>query len=367
MPHPSRVFRGRVRVLRLRGNFEVFRKPSELTQTGRNLREQTYCCSLTRMKAMLVLALLACAQSAKPIPSATVASTIRQPHEAHIPVEGAELYVREIGQGPAIIVLHGGPDFDHSYLVPELDRLSDSYHLIYYDQRGRGRSADHVHPEDVTLASDLSDLDKVREHFHLDAVTLLGHSWGTVLALEYALRYSQRVSRMILMNPAPASISDYKQLRSDWLEKRPADMEQRKIISASPAYQQGDPAAVTAYYRIHFKPAFARPENYEKFMTRLSASFTREGVVKARAVEARLMTETWSKPGYNLLPKLKTVTMPALVISGDHEFIPAATAEHISQALPNARLVTLRNCGHFTYLECPVPVHKDIDKFFQSK
>jgi proline iminopeptidase len=319
------------------------------------------------MKAMLVLALLACAQSAKPIPSATVASTIRQPHEAHIPVEGAELYVREIGQGPAIIVLHGGPDFDHSYLVPELDRLSDSYHLIYYDQRGRGRSADHVQPEDVTLASDLSDLDKVREHFHLDSVTLLGHSWGTVLALEYALRYSQRVSRMILMNPAPASISDYKQLRSDWLEKRPADMEQRKIISATPAYQQGDPAAVTAYYRIHFKPAFARPENYEKFMTRLSASFTREGVVKARAVEARLMTETWSKPGYNLLPKLKTVTIPALVISGDHEFIPAATAEHISQALPNARLVTLRNCGHFTYLECPVPVHKDIDKFFQSK
>jgi proline iminopeptidase len=57
-------------------------------------------------------------------------------------------------------VLHGGPDFDHSYLLPDLDRLSDSFRLIYYDQRGRGRSADGVRAEDVTLASDIADLDR---------------------------------------------------------------------------------------------------------------------------------------------------------------------------------------------------------------
>jgi proline iminopeptidase len=84
------------------------------------------------------------------------------------------------------------PDFDISYLLPELDRLSDKFHLIYYDQRGRGRSADHVKPEDITLESEMADLDEVREHFHLDRVVLLGHSWGTVLALEYALRHSHQ-------------------------------------------------------------------------------------------------------------------------------------------------------------------------------
>lgn len=104
-----------------------------------------------------------------------------------------------------MIVLHGGPDFDTSYLLPELDRLSDKFHLIYYDQRGRGRSADSVKPEDVTLESEIADLDEVREHFHLDKVVLLGHSWGTVLALEYALRHPERVSRLVLMDPAPAS------------------------------------------------------------------------------------------------------------------------------------------------------------------
>ena len=62
--------------------------------------------------------------------------------ESRIPVKACALYPREVGAGGTHIVLHGGPDFDLSYLLPEPDRLSDSSDLIYYDQRGRGRSAD---------------------------------------------------------------------------------------------------------------------------------------------------------------------------------------------------------------------------------
>jgi proline iminopeptidase len=320
------------------------------------------------MKAKLALAVLMCAYVASlPTVSASGNANDRSnaAHESRIPVKGAELYSREIGKGRAIIILHGGPDFDYSYLLPELDRLADSYRLIYYDQRGRGRSAAGVQPEDVTLASDVSDIDKVREHFKLDQVILLGHSWGTVLALEYALRYPQRVSGLILMNPAPASTADYKQLRNEWLEKRPEAMEQRKTIAASAAYQEGDPEAVTAYYRIHFKPALARSEDYDKIIARMRASFTKEGVLKARAVEDRLMQETWSLPDYDLLAKLKRVNIPTLVITGDHEFIPPATADHISQAIPHARLVTLKDCGHFSYMESPVAVHQEIDTFLK--
>lgn len=321
------------------------------------------------MRAALVLATLSCANAAWLPPSSIAAQEGKASgtSESRIPVGNAELYCREVGQGTAIIVLHGGPDFDHSYLLPELDRLSDSFHLIYYDQRGRGRSADGVQPEDVTLASDIADMEKVRQHFHLDSMVLLGHSWGTVLALEYALWYPERVSRLILMNPGPASADDYKQLRKEWLEKRADDMNRRKAIAATTAYKEGDPDAVTAYYRVHFKPAFARPESYEKFMVRLSSSFTREGILKARAIEARLMTDTWSSPDYDLLQKLKSLRIPTLVISGDHEFIPAATAEHITQAIPNARLVMLKGCGHFTYLECPVAVREQIDIFFRGR
>ena len=92
--------------------------------------------------------------------------------------------------------------------MPDLDRLQDAYRLVYYDQRGRGSSADGFAPEDVTLASEMLDLDRVRQHFGFDAPTLLGHAWGTVLALEYAVRYPERVSHLIPLNPGPASASD---------------------------------------------------------------------------------------------------------------------------------------------------------------
>ena len=289
------------------------------------------------------------------------AATVR---ESRIDVGAAELYAREVGKGPAIIVLHGGPDFDQSYLLPEMDRLSDSYRLIYYDQRGRGKSANNVRPEDVTLASDVADLEKVRQFFHLESAALLGHSWGTVIALEYALKYPQRISHLILMNPGPASREDYLQLRKDWLEKRPDAMAQRKAIAETAAYKEGDPEAVTAYYRIHFKPALARPDDYEKLIARMKVSFNKEGVLKARAVEDRLMQDTWSRADFDLLPKLKTLKIPTLVLSGDHEFIPATTAEHIAQAIPDARLVTLKGCGHFTYMECPAETHGQFDAFF---
>jgi proline iminopeptidase len=316
------------------------------------------------MKTMLLLAMVvACT-------GAGAQSKHAGARESRIPVQGARLYCRELGRGTPMIVLHGGPDFDISYLLPELDRLSDRFHLIYYDQRGRGRSADSVNPEDVTLESEMVDLDEVREHFHLDKVVLLGHSWGTVLALEYALRHPERVSRLVLMDPAPASVADINRFRQERVEKWPALMELRKAISDTTAYKEADPDAVVAYYRVHFKPALARSEDYEKLILRMETRFIeqgKEGILKSRAVEDRLVNETWASPkGYDLHPKLKGLNIPALVITGDHDFFPFA-AEHIAQAIPDARLVRLKDCGHFPYLECPAALREQLDAFFRGR
>jgi proline iminopeptidase len=289
--------------------------------------------------------------------------------ESRIPVDHSSLYARDIGRGQPIIVLHGGPDFDTSYLLPDLDRLADAFHLIYYDQRGRGRSADNVQPDDVSLASEIDDLDKVEQHFHLESAALLGHSWGTVLALEYALRHPTRVSLLILMNPAPASASDLAAFRKAYVQKLGADMDRQKEIVAGSAYQHGDPEAVVARYRIHFKPAIKEPADYERLMATMKQAFVRQGaagIVKARAVEDRLMQDTWERTGYDLMPKLAALRMPSLVIWGDHDFIPIEIATHIAGAIPNARLVTLKNCGHFAYLECPSDVRTTVRDFFRS-
>ena len=133
--------------------------------------------------------------------------------EAYVQIGDARLFTRVVGSGPPVIVLHGGPDFDHTYLLPELDRLAQHARLIYYDQRGRGRSADGVRPEDVTLASEMSDLDGLRRSIGVESVGLIGHSWGGLLAMEYAARHPDRVTRLILLNTAPASHADWVSLR----------------------------------------------------------------------------------------------------------------------------------------------------------
>lgn len=290
--------------------------------------------------------------------------------ESRIPAGTTSLYARDIGRGQPLLVLHGGPDFDHGYLLPDLDRLADAFRLIYYDQRGRGRSADGVRAEDVTLVSDVEDVDRVREYFQLASTGLLGHSWGAVLALEYALRHPDRVSHLILMNPAPASASDVADLRRYYLEKLgAAEMSRQRALVQSAAYQQGDPEAVAARYRIHFKPALKRPEHYEKLMATMKSGFVaqgKQGILKARAVEDRLMHDTWELTGYDLMPKLASLRMPTLVIWGDYDFIPASIPTHIARAIPGSRLVTLKNCGHFAYLECPSEVRAALDEFLRG-
>lgn len=277
--------------------------------------------------------------------------------EGRVPAGSASLYAREVGRGQPAIVLHGGPDFDSAYLLPDLDRLADAYRLIYYDQRGRGKSADGVKPEEVSMATDLEDIERVRAHFGLETTTVLGHSWGTVLALEYALRYPTRVSRLILMNPAPASAADSALLRKAYTTQLGDDaMKRQRAIINGPAYQRADPKAVAERYRIHFAHAFATPKHYEALMQSMAAAFVAQGaagIIKARAVEDRLMAETWALPTYDLTPRLASLRVPTLIVYGDHDFIPREISEHIVRAMPHARLITLKGCGHFAYLECP--------------
>ncbi len=300
-------------------------------------------------------------------PSLEQAPGGRPARESRIAVGTTSLYARDIGAGSPAIVLHGGPDFDSAYLLPDFDRLADLFHLIYYDQRGRGRSADGVRPEDVTLATDLEDIDRVRRHFGLDRTTLIGHSWGTVLALEYALRYPTRVSRLVLMNPAPGSVADVALFRKAYLAQLGDDaMARQRAMVAGQAYQQADPETVAARYRIHFSHALATSAHYEALMTAMRAAFVAQGpggILKARAVEDRLMADTWQRPDYDLMSRLPSIAIPALILYGDHDFIPREISEHLAHALPQARMVTFAGCGHFAYMECPAAVRAALQDF----
>lgn len=273
----------------------------------------------------------------------------------------ARLYCRVVGEGPPLVVLHGGPDFDHTYLLPELDGLADAFRLVYYDQRGRGRSAEGVEPTDVSIESEIADLDGLRDALGYESVALLGHSWGGVLAMEYATRHPDRVSHLILLNSAPASGEGALLMREHFRRARPdGDVERMEEIASSPAYRSGDADTEAAYYRIHFRIALRRREQVDEVVGRLRPHFTDDGIVLARAIEDRLYDDTWNRAGYDLLPRLRTLEAPALVLHGEDDFVPVELVARIAGALPNARLVVLPECGHFAYLESPDAFHDHV-------
>jgi len=281
--------------------------------------------------------------------------------EGYIPVEGAELYYREVGRGRPIIVLHGGFDLDHMYFLPDMDRLADSYRLIYYDQRGRGKSVGNV--DNINIDSEMRDLDAVREYFRLEQVTLLGHSWSGVLVMEYAIRHPDRVADMILMSTGPASQDDYKLYSQEWARRRVPHDEELKALRSSAGYKEGDPKVLAELYRIYFSTTIKEPEHLDRLNLSMEG-FTNESVLRGRAIEDRLFAETWGTEGYDLIPKLKEVSNPTLVVHGDYDFIPVEAAAHIAQVIPGARLVVLEGCWHFPYLERPDEFREAIDDFF---
>jgi proline iminopeptidase len=287
--------------------------------------------------------------------------------ESYLRSDSARLYVREAGEGSPVVVVHGGPDFDHEYLLPELDALARSLRLVYYDQRGRGRSFSPDDREAVTIKSEVADLDAVCAGSGAESVVVLGHSWGTVLALEYALRHADRVSRLILMNSAPASSIDAALLRESLAQLRtPEQLRRLEEIAGNADYRAGTLTADADYYRIHFAPTIRGSDLLDNVVGRLRRSFTPAGVVRAREIEDDLYEETWRNPDYDLLPHLARLRVPTLLLHGEHDFIPVAIAQHIADAMPLARLVVIEDAGHFAFIEQPELVKDLVVEFATS-
>ena len=279
----------------------------------------------------------------------------------------ARLYIRDVGHGVPIVVVHGGPDFDHEYLLPEMDGLAGSFHLVYYDQRGRGRSFSGEQPDDITMATEVDDLDHVREWFGFESMALLGHSWGGLLAMEYAIRHPERVSHLILMNSAPASRTDALAFRDELARRRsPAQSDRMIELRSDPTFRAGDIDTDTEYFRIHFGTALRNLDHLEAVLRRLRSAFTEDGIVAARAIEDRLYEETWSRDDYDLIPALRRLDIPTLLIHGDADFVPIDVIRRIADAIPGSHLLVLPDCGHFAYLEQPDQTRSSVTAFLTT-
>ena len=122
-----------------------------------------------------------------------------------IPVKGGKIYCHVIGSGEPIVIVHGGPGMEHTYFLPQLNSLANKYRLIFYDQRGSGRSPVDVDPSTMTMDQFVDDLDSIRSFFKMDKMNLMGHSFGGLIAMRYAVKFPDHLNRLILMNTTPQS------------------------------------------------------------------------------------------------------------------------------------------------------------------
>lgn len=254
---------------------------------------------------------------------------------AHI--NGTEVFYSEAGKGIPCLAMHGGLGLDHTYMRPWLDSLSDVMRLVYYDHRCNGRSG-RPPLETLTFERLCADADALRERLGFEEVAVMGHSYGGFVALEYALRYPRRLSRLILLDTAPTV--DYGTEIETNARRKGATEEQMEALDAP----VGDEEELRRVLEI------IGALYWHRFDAELHARVFAHTVLDAEAYEAGgSLLEGW-----DLTPRLGEIGTPTLVVVGRDDFVtPPSQARILHEGIPGSELVVFEHSGHFPYLEEP--------------
>ena len=268
-------------------------------------------------------------------------------------VRGVTLFERRAGEGPPTIVLHGGPGAHHDYLLPGFDLLAEGRTLVYYDQRGGGQSP--VGREvPVGWREHVADLDALRELWGLERLTILGYSWGGLLAMLYAVTHPDRIERLALVSPAPAWMEAREEFERRFAERNLApDLQERRRALRESGLRERDPAAYQRQlFDLSVVPYFADP--------------SRVGEMTPFRVTGRTQQEVWSSLGeYDLRPALAKLTIPAVVLHGEDDPIPIDSARATADAL-GADFHPLPHCGHVPHVEAADALVRILDPFLPA-
>src|SRR5215470_557624 len=153
-------------------------------------------------------------------------STVYPLQEGFVDANGVLIYFKSLGQGPPLLVVHGGPGASHDYLLPYLLPLARHHRVVYMDERGSGKSGKLEDPKGYTVENMVEDVEALRVALGLGKIDLLGHSYGGVLAQAYALRYQQHLSHLVLCSTF-YSTREMNQVFVHMKEKMPPDLRAR--------------------------------------------------------------------------------------------------------------------------------------------
>ena len=243
------------------------------------------------------------------------------------------------GAGRPLLLVNGGPGFDHAYLhAGAWERLGRDRPVVFYDQRGNGRSGALADGVACGLAEQIADLEALRAHLGYETMDLLGHSWGGYLVMAYAARHPERIAHLAIVDSAAPKIQDTAFL----FEKIYPETVARETALAF-AVELGDPEAVAGDLREYLSMLFYDNQYRDAFRAR-SATFQYSQKVN-RAVWGDLQR-------FDLNPELGKYRFPTLVVTGRYDFnVAPSVAWAIHQKIPGSELAVFEKSGHLPFVE----------------
>lgn len=242
-----------------------------------------------------------------------------------------------------LLLLHGGPGAHHDYLYPQMLALAERHRVVTYDQRGGGQSKTDD-PAPITWETQVTDLAAVITEFGLVPPTIVGYSWGALLAMLYAIECTHHAdwpapSRLVLISPAPITRAWRDEFEQALAARGRSDaiVAMREELAAS-GLREADPAAY-------------RQRGFELSVAGYFADPRRATALTPFRVTGKVQQSVWASLGdFDLRDELRAVSCPTLVVHGREDPIPLASAEAVAECL-GAELVVLEDCGHVPYVE----------------
>ena len=274
-----------------------------------------------------------------------------------IKTTGATIYF-EVGGVPTgipLIVLHGGPGFDHSYLKTSSvwDDLGQKRPVIFYDQRGTGQSSIVAEGDSCTFADQLADLEALRAHLGYDLIDILGHSWGGFLGMAYSARHHSRTRRLVLVDSGAPRLQDTVFLFEDIF---PETVDRQKAVAF--AEELGDEDAVQASIAEYLSMLCYSPENRDSWLSKVDPTIYKHNVYQVLWNDAKR---------FDLSPELPKLPQPTMVITGRYDInVAPSVAYGIHKAIPGSRFVVFERSGHLPFFEEPDAFKFEIENFLSE-
>jgi len=263
--------------------------------------------------------------------------------------------VRGSAGGRPLVMVNGGPGFDHTYVLcsDAWDVLARSRRVVFYDQRGNGRSGALKATQSCTLADQVADLEALRARLGAAQVDLLGHSWGGYLVMAYAARHPDRVAHLIIADSAAPKWTDTEFIFKYIFPEITAHQGELDFFDTL-----GDTAAGKQSLREYLGMLFVSTAKRDEFVSRADT------YRYARKVNAALNADLAQ---YDMWPVLPTLRMPTLVLTGRYDInVAPSTAWKIHKAIPGSRWEVFEQSGHLPYFEEPEKFVRVVEGFLGS-